>query len=308
MKNKVSVVITTRNRENDLKHCLGSLSCQLKTLDELIVIDNNSSDNTKLVITNFSKAVSFNVKYIKHIKVGYPHVYNRGLKEAKGDWVAFIDDDCVADPDWYLRIKFITSNLRKVNVILGSSKEYYLQSIMALTKSYIDEVGKLGVIRKRLILDHEVLDSKNIIYNKKFLEKNKIKFDSSLLKYAQGASEDCDLGMQIFQAKGIAIYDDKIKVSHKDLTSFSSYYKKTYHTLKNHLVYEKKWEIVRTNIFTKRLLIEKIKLFNEFNKRYNLSKIRKLILLVNVVSTFIYIKVFRLLLKPEINSMNIKQK
>lgn len=307
MKNKVSVVVTTRNRENDLKHCLGSLACQLEIIDELIVIDNNSSDGTARVVENFSKAVNFKVHYVKHTKVGYPHVYNRGLREAKGDWVAFIDDDCIADPNWYKRIKLVTTHFPKLSVILGSVNEYHIKSTAALTKFYIDEVGKLGVVKNKLILDHEILDSKNIIYNKFFLDNNGIQFDVNLLKYAQGASEDCDLGMQIYSFGGLAIYDEKIKITHKDPTSLLIYYKKLFFTLRNHLVYEVKWSNVRKNIHTKRLLVEKYKLFIDFREKYSLNVIKTFLVLINIFLTFLSIKLFRLVLKTEINKMKIRK-
>lgn len=308
MKNKVSVVVVTRNRERDLKHCLGSLACQLETLDELVVIDNNSTDRTFQVVKNFSKNVLFKVKYIKHKKIGYPHVYNRGLIEAKGNWVAFIDDDCVADPRWYKNIKLMTSRLPKLSVILGKSSEYYQKNVMALTKSYIDEVGKIGTIKNKLILDHEILDSKNIVYNKNFLIKKNISFDSSLLNYSQGASEDCDLGMQIYSAGGVAIYDEKIKVVHRDPTAIKSYYKKAFFTLENHLVYEKKWERVRLNINTKRSVIDKIRLFIKFKQTYKLGKLKTFFIVLNIMMTFLFIKFMRQFFKSKIIRMKIKQK
>ncbi|NCQ65568.1 MAG: glycosyltransferase family 2 protein [Candidatus Pacebacteria bacterium] len=308
MKNKVSVVVVTRNRERDLEHCLGSLACQLETLDELVVIDNNSSDGTAQIVKNFSKNVLFKVKYIKHGKIGYPHVYNRGLIEAKGNWVAFIDDDCVADPSWYKNIKLMTGRFPKLSVILGKSSEYYQKNVMALTKSYIDEVGKIGAIKNRLILDYEILDSKNIVYNKNFLNKNKILFDTNLLKYANGASEDCDLGMQIYSAGGVAIFNEKINVVHKDPTAIKTYYKKAFFSLENHLVYEKKWERVRLNINTKRSVIDKIRLFIKFKQTYCLNNLQTLAVICNVVVTFFYIKIMRKVLKSKILRMQIKQK
>lgn len=308
MKNKVSVVIVTRNRENDLKHCLGSLACQLQSPDELVVVDNNSTDKTAQVIKNFSKNVLFKVKYVKENKVGYPYVYNRGLEAASGNWAAFIDDDCVADPNWYKNIKIYTAKFPLISVILGKSSEYFTKNVAALTRFYIDEVGKIGAIKNRLIVDHEIIDSKNVVYNRTFLRKNNIKFDVGLLRYGQGASEDCDLGMQIYSAGGVAIYNEKIKVAHKNPTDLFVFYKKLSFTLRNHLVYEKKWEKVRNGIRTRRRVVDKLKLFVDFTDKYNLDVITILLILVNIVTVYFYTKLMRLLMKSKITSKKIKQK
>ncbi|MCB9813400.1 MAG: glycosyltransferase family 2 protein [Pseudomonadales bacterium] len=308
MDNRITVVVVTKNRQEELKHCLGSLACQSISLENLVVVDNNSSDETQKVVKNFSKNVKFKVSYVKHRLVGYPHVYNRGLKEAKGDWIAFIDDDCVADFDWFSRIKLITARLPKFSAILGHSSEYHKKSIVALSRSYVDEIGKIGAIKKNIILDHEILDSKNVIYNKKFLDKHRINFDIQLLKYAQGASEDCDLGMQIFLARGLAYYDKTIKVVHKDPVNFWQYYKKASFTLLNHLVYEKKWSRIRSGINTQRPLLSKLELFVEFKNKHSLSLLKTFLISINVGLTYIYVKVLRHFYKLRIKDMQIVQK
>lgn len=309
MKNKVSVVITTRNRHKDLSHCIASLVSQSQKLDELVIIDNNSSDNTKQVIYNIKGNVSFPIRYVNYKKVGYPHVYNQGLSKSSGDWVAFIDDDCIAELNWYKRIKFITRKIDGVSAILGYSEEYNSKFIPALVKYYIDQTGLIGAIEKKyLINDLEILDSKNIIFNKKFLKDNNIKFDVSLLNYGNGASEDCDMGMQIYHAGGRAIFDKKIRVSHKDPINYSSYYSKILFTLKNHLVYEEKWRKVRSGISTKRQFVEKIKIAKEIINRYNMNIFKSFLFIFNIAVSYIYIKILRIYLGKKIMMMDIKRK
>lgn len=308
MNKKITVVITTRNRANDLRQCLGSLAGQTVAPDELIIIDNNSSDQTARVVSNFAKAVRFKVRHVWQKKVGYPHVYNRGLVEAKGNFVAFIDDDCIAHPRWFERIKFITQHFPQLSAILGIAREYYDQDIMSLTKAYLDETGRIGAVQKRWIKDLEILDSKNIVYNKKFLQKHQLKFDANLLKYAQGASEDCDLGMQIGYARGMAIFDEKMRVVHKDPPGFWSYYQKALFTLRNHLVYEQKWHKVRSGIEIERPFIAKFDLFVDFCQRYHLSAWKKLALFSQIALSFFFIKIMRKLLMPQIASLRVKQK
>jgi len=90
---KVSVVIPTRNRAEILRRSLGCAVFQTKPADEIIVADNNSTDNTKEVIE------SFNDPRIVHLHTteDFPITANwiRGIKAASGDWVKIIYDD-----DW----------------------------------------------------------------------------------------------------------------------------------------------------------------------------------------------------------------
>lgn len=295
MKNVVSVVIVTKDRVHDLQHCLGSLASQSVPPDELIVIDSSSDSKTTQLLEKFNAGVTFPAKAVFEKKLGYPTAYNRGLSEAKGNWVAFIDDDCVADYRWYERIKTTTSRLAKVSAIRGKSNEYYSTSTVALTKAFIDEVGKIGAIQGKLVVDHEVLDSKNIVYNKAFLTKHKIQYDVNLLDHGYGGSQDCELGMQIGKAGGVSIYDAKMIVFHKDITQIPKYLFRLKSTLLDHMVYEKKWENYRIGVKTKRPLLAKISLLFDFKERYHLSNYKTLQLVCLIFLSFLYIKALRMI-------------
>jgi len=94
---KITVVIVTRNRSNSLKRCLEALVGQTIQPYEIIVVD-SSWDNTKEVVLSFRDRLP--VHYIFEKELGRPAARNRGLKRAKGDIVAFTDDDCQPFPDW----------------------------------------------------------------------------------------------------------------------------------------------------------------------------------------------------------------
>lgn len=130
-------------------------------------------------------------------------------------------------------------------------------------------------------------------------------FDEGLLNYGNGASEDCDMGMQIFRASGLGIYSKKIKAWHKDPTSIISYYKKIFFTLKNHLIYEQKWSDVRKTIFTKRTLAQKWMLYLGFCKKYKINLLMTLIVFFHISLTFILIKAGRFFLKFNISNLNV---
>jgi glycosyltransferase involved in cell wall biosynthesis len=93
-----------------------------QTLDkqffEVLVIDNNSSDNTQSIVEIMSR-FDFTFRYIKEEHRGHSHARNRGWQEAKGKYVAFIDDDAKASPEWARRILDVFENVRPEPVAVG---------------------------------------------------------------------------------------------------------------------------------------------------------------------------------------------
>jgi glycosyltransferase involved in cell wall biosynthesis len=105
---KISVVLCTYNRCESLERTLKSLiemSAPEGCSWELILVDNNSKDNTKAVIEEFEKDCKLNVKYIFEGKQGLSHARNRGIEQAEGEIIAFTDDDVMVDRYWLSNIK-----------------------------------------------------------------------------------------------------------------------------------------------------------------------------------------------------------
>jgi glycosyltransferase involved in cell wall biosynthesis len=94
----ISVVICTYNRDRFIGETLNCLSKQ--TLSpaafELIVVDNNSTDNTASITKNFIDAHSFlQARYVYEPRKGLSFARNRGIQEAKASIIAYIDDDVI---------------------------------------------------------------------------------------------------------------------------------------------------------------------------------------------------------------------
>lgn len=71
---------------------------------DIIVIDNNSTDNTKYEVEKFN---SSKIKYIFEPNQGLSYARNSGYKAAKSEWVAYLDDDATAFPNWLDRIYWV---------------------------------------------------------------------------------------------------------------------------------------------------------------------------------------------------------
>jgi len=98
---KFSVVIPTYNRANELVRTLESLR-ELNVSEpwEVIVVDNNSSDNTRDVVLAASKEFPASLRYIFEKEQGRSAALNAGIKAAQGDIIAVTDDDVRVDREW----------------------------------------------------------------------------------------------------------------------------------------------------------------------------------------------------------------
>ena len=98
----VTVVIPTRNRREMLRAGLESLLCQSYPKDryEVMVVDNGSSDGTDEMVTEMEVRSDRLIRYLRQENRGPAMARNRGIREGKGEIVAFTDSDCLAHPDW----------------------------------------------------------------------------------------------------------------------------------------------------------------------------------------------------------------
>ena len=101
----VSVVVCTYNRATLLAECLESLAAQTTSasLFEVIVVDNNSRDETRAVAERYCNGRA-NFRYVVESVQGLSHARNRGLAESRGGLIAYIDDDAKAPSDWIAAI------------------------------------------------------------------------------------------------------------------------------------------------------------------------------------------------------------
>lgn len=108
---RISAVVVTYNRPEEVRKAVDSLANQAVKPFEIIIIDNGSSpplsmkvDGSKMKLIRFDE------------EIGLSRARNYGIKVAKGEYIAFMDDDCIASKHW---IEEIQKGIKAGGDILG---------------------------------------------------------------------------------------------------------------------------------------------------------------------------------------------
>lgn len=185
---EVSIVIPTYNEGDNIEVCINSLKNQNFPSEsyEIIVVDNNSNDNTLDIVKNLD--VIQTVEY----KGGPAAAKNAGISLAKGNIIAFIDGDCIATKEW---LKNIVSGFGKADIgcIAGSISAMEDDNLSPMERFLI----KKGHLSQAQHIEHPFLPfaaTANVAYRKEVFDKIGL-FDEKLF-----VGEDADLSwrMQLF--------------------------------------------------------------------------------------------------------------
>ena len=98
----LTILMCTHNRASLLRDALESLETQTLPRDrfEVLVVDNASTDSTPELVASVARRGRIDLRGIRETELGLDAARNRGVREARGEIIAFLDDDARARPDW----------------------------------------------------------------------------------------------------------------------------------------------------------------------------------------------------------------
>ena len=108
----VTVIVCTYNRCRSLERALSSVAASTppKSIEwEVLVVDNNSPDRTRDVVEDFCRRYPGRFRYLLERQQGKSYALNAGIPEARGEVLAFMDDDVTVESTW---LQNLTAGLR----------------------------------------------------------------------------------------------------------------------------------------------------------------------------------------------------
>ncbi|MCK4677192.1 MAG: glycosyltransferase [Bacteroidales bacterium] len=155
----ISAIVCTYNREKYLPDCLESIVNQ--TLDndrfEIILINNNSTDNTEPICYNFIKEhPKIRIKYFTERNQGISFARNLGINESSGEYITFIDDDATLDKSFLKEVVDFMNSNREVSSVGGkillnyeSEKPNWMTSYLLPLLGYFNYGEKIKAFDKK---------------------------------------------------------------------------------------------------------------------------------------------------------------
>lgn len=311
----VSIVVAIYNVEKFLPKCIESIITQDYTNIEIILINDKSTDKCEEICKTYLNKDS-RIKFINNIEnMRQSRVRNLGLENSTGDYIVFVDGD-----DW-LATNFISYML---NIIISTKTDYAINLVnyttrnMKQVKSDYITTWTAEKATYMLLYPKISIGCWNKIYNRNFLIKNGIKFDSTLFT-AEGYRFISDLS-QITDNIGVGNkkvyyyrlnnsnsatkkYDIKqsinsIKVAENIKIDLKIRTASTLHAINHHILINHIWN-VRQIIALK--LTKSCK--NDYKASLKYIKDNSFIIIKNEKSIFIKIKYFIIFLLPRSTSI-----
>ena len=194
---KISIVIPVYNEEERLAACLQAVARQTVSPFEVIVLDNNSTDNTVAVALQFPF-----VTVLHEGRQGVVHARTTGFNAASGDIIGRIDADTVIDMDWVATLQTIFTDS---DVVAVTGSVYYYDVIKPALSGRFDLFFRQRLARQ---LGNEVfLCGSNMALRRSAWRQVRAEVCAQ-----PGLHEDFDLAVHLETHGGRVVFDKRLRV------------------------------------------------------------------------------------------------
>lgn len=207
---KISVIIPTYNRADFLVNTIESIKQQTVKVDEIIIIDDGSTDNTKDILKDYSDLI-----YQYQDNSGVSSARNLGIKLALNEWICFLDSDDLWEKEKIE--KQIEFHLQNPNILFSYTDENWVFNGKTIKKKQYQQ--KNNKVSFRDHLPNTFIGTSTVMIHKSVFDNIGV-FDTSLV-----ACEDYDLWLRILRDYEIGFIDHlliKKIAGHKGQLSFET--------------------------------------------------------------------------------------
>lgn len=228
----ISVVIPSYNRIDRLKICLASIEHMDYPAEylEVIVVDDGSTDTSYGTLEDIRKQFTYNLRILRQPNGGPARARNSGIRNARGEFIAFTDDDCEVDKKWLKEIicEFKSEAIVGAGgMIISKNKDIFSQ--------YIDY--------NRILLPR--IENKTVMYlvtaNACYRKKNLIDVNGFSEEIKNPGGEDPDLSFKLKKLGYELAFNQNSIVIHNHRQDLRSFYKTFYNYGRGSAFLVKKW-------------------------------------------------------------------
>jgi glycosyltransferase involved in cell wall biosynthesis len=215
---KITVIVPTCRRSEDLARCLTALKQQTRPADEVVVVIPNSDAETWALLATFN----FDLLPLRTVTVslsGQVAALNAGLDKAQGDIIAITDDDAAPHTDWLERVEIHFLSDNRIGGVGGRDWVYFgAQLYNGATQKVVGRIQWMG----RAVGNHhlgtgkpcevDLLKGANMSYRRAAIER--IRFDERLRGTGAQVHNDMAFSLAVKRAGWKLIYDPMVAVDH----------------------------------------------------------------------------------------------
>ena len=207
----LSIALSTYNRSSVLANALEKLSVQeTNGIDyEILVIDNNSTDNTKQVVSSFIERDS-HFRYVFEKRQGLSYARNAGIEAAKSDLIVFCDDDVEVSPTWVQKnyeasLKFPDADYiggRVLPIWGGPTPPWVRQTMAPFALSDLGDEAFIVSPKK----PHCLVGASLAVRRRAFAKAGLFSIETQRVKNSIGSTEDFDWQIKVWAYGGHGVY------------------------------------------------------------------------------------------------------
>lgn len=204
-KNSISILIHSRSNPNILREILESLCRQTVSVTEIIVVHTGIVDIEARLIESYRQRLPLQYFFKPGKRASYAR--NKGVAASSGSIIAFLDDDCLPDPDWVAVIEGTFQKQPSLQVIQGNIL------IASASQPIQEEIHRINIARTLSNMVDEpsgfmkTLNAKNCAVRGKLLRKFRMPFDERL-----DSNDDVDFYWKLQQEGIPVLYVDEMRV------------------------------------------------------------------------------------------------